>query len=328
MNGASSRRRQSDRGHDGCRVGFTGVGADRPHLDALSAPRGRVASSASSGLGVAADPVAPCDDLEIVGVPPLRPGPAPGLCRGRRRSPKTLAEIALIAGYSHSISSRRGQHPLAVARPSRRREVSVSFRGAGVAQALPFSARAISSPSATWTRATGPPTRRRRALRLHAARRRPDLQPHGDHPAGALRAARHRHRTRPRPGLPRPLLAAGRLSCSGSSARSPSSPATSPRSIGSAIALNLLFGIPLVDRRRHHGARRAAHPLPAEPGLPLGRGVRHRAARRHRRSASSSQIVARATGLARRRSPASRRRRRSSPTRRCSTSRSASSARR
>ncbi len=34
--------------------------------------------------------------------------------------------------------------------------------------------------------------------------------------------------------------------------------------IGTAIALNLLFGIPLPLRRRHHGARRAARALPAE----------------------------------------------------------------
>ena len=41
--------------------------------------------------------------------------------------------------------------------------------------------------------------------------------------------ARRRHRTRPGAGLPRAVLAAGRASSSGSSARSRSSPATWPR---------------------------------------------------------------------------------------------------
>ena len=53
--------------------------------------------------------------------------------------------------------------------------------------------------------------------------------------------------------------------------------------IGSAIALNLLFGIPLHLGRLPHRARRAADPAAAEQGLPLSRGVRHRAGRHDRR---------------------------------------------
>ena len=42
--------------------------------------------------------------------------------------------------------------------------------------------------------------------------------------------------------------------------------------IGSAIALNLLFGIPLRLGRVPHGARRAADPAASAQGLPLPRG--------------------------------------------------------
>ena len=53
--------------------------------------------------------------------------------------------------------------------------------------------------------------------------------------------------------------------------------------IGSAIALNLLFGIPLIWRRLHHRARCAHRALPAEQGLSLHRGAGHHADRRDRR---------------------------------------------
>ena len=53
--------------------------------------------------------------------------------------------------------------------------------------------------------------------------------------------------------------------------------------IGSAIALNLLFGIPLALGRLHHRRRRPADPAAPAPRLPLARGVRHRARRHHRR---------------------------------------------
>ena len=58
--------------------------------------------------------------------------------------------------------------------------------------------------------------------------------------------------------------------------------------IGSAIALNLLFGIPLIWGVVPHRARRAADPAAAEQGLPLARGVRHRAGGHRSASASRS----------------------------------------
>ena len=53
--------------------------------------------------------------------------------------------------------------------------------------------------------------------------------------------------------------------------------------IGSAIALNLLFGIPLVWGVCLTALDVLAHPAAAARGLPLPRGVRHRARRDHRR---------------------------------------------
>ena len=47
--------------------------------------------------------------------------------------------------------------------------------------------------------------------------------------------------------------------------------------IGAAIALNLLFGLPLIWGVVPHGARRADRPLPAAPRLPLRRSARRRA---------------------------------------------------
>ena len=46
--------------------------------------------------------------------------------------------------------------------------------------------------------------------------------------------------------------------------------------IGAAIALNLLFGLPLIWGVCTHGARRAADAVPAEQRLPLRRGARRR----------------------------------------------------
>ena len=81
------------------------------------------------------------------------------------------------------------------------------------------------------------------AVRLHAAQRRADLEPDGDPAAGACALeARHRHRPRSRAGLPRPLLPAGRhrplVLCEIAIAA-----CDLAEVIGSAIALNLLFGI-------------------------------------------------------------------------------------
>ena len=58
--------------------------------------------------------------------------------------------------------------------------------------------------------------------------------------------ARHRHRARPGAGLPRSLLAAGRRSRSGCSCEIAIAACDLAEVIGSAIALNLLFGIPLI----------------------------------------------------------------------------------
>ena len=85
------------------------------------------------------------------------------------------------------------------------------------------------------------------AVRLHAAVGHPDVEPDG-HPAAArsaiklgvvtgrdLAQACRDHYSAADPLVPR-----------GCSARSPSPPATSPRSSARAIALQLLFGIPLL----------------------------------------------------------------------------------
>ena len=53
--------------------------------------------------------------------------------------------------------------------------------------------------------------------------------------------------------------------------------------LGSALALNLLFGIPMAVRRVPDDARRAVAAVAAEQGLPLHRGDRRR--RWSRRSA-------------------------------------------
>ena len=85
----------------------------------------------------------------------------------------------------------------------------------------------------------------RRPVRLHAAQRRHDLEPDGDPAAGPGGPAGHRQRTRPGAGLPRQLLPARHHR------------ALAPRELaiaacdlaevlGAAIALNLLFGLPLL----------------------------------------------------------------------------------
>ena len=65
---------------------------------------------------------------------------------------------------------------------------------------------------------------------LHAALRRPDLEPDGDPAPASVRQARHRHRARSRPGLPRSLFEADRHGFSGSSANWPSRRAIWPKS--------------------------------------------------------------------------------------------------
>ena len=98
--------------------------------------------------------------------------------------------------------------------------------------------------------------------------------------------------------------------------------------IGAAIALNLLFDLPLHLGRRAHGARRARRAVPPAPRLPLRRGARRRpdSRRSPARSPSSSGWRGRisaavAAGFVPRADDPAR-------SERCSTSRSASSARR
>ena len=126
--------------------------------------------------------------------------------------------------------------------------------------------------------------RRRGAVRLHAALRRHALEPDGDPPAGALGAPRHRHRARPRPGLPRLLSAPGRLR-----------PLVHLRARDHRLrprrgdrhgdrAQPALRHSPHVGRD-HHRARRLPGALPDEPRLPRARGL-------HRRRSSSSSSSA------------------------------------
>ncbi len=96
--------------------------------------------------------------------------------------------------------------------------------------------------------------------------------------------------------------------------------------IGTAIALQLLFGIPLIGGAMHHRARRLPAASLDEQGLPLSRSLHHRASDHHLRLLRHPDLCRRPAG---RLDPAFDVRavvRRSSPTRRCSTSPSASSA--
>ena len=123
--------------------------------------------------------------------------------------------------------------------------------------------------------------RRRRALRLHAAQRHPDLQPDGDPAAGARRraSASPADATSPRPaatatrGRPRSFLW---ILCEIAIAA-----CDLAEVLGAAIALNLLFGLPLIWGVCLTALDVLVVLLPAAPRLPLRRGARHHA---HRRS--------------------------------------------
>ncbi|CAA9336762.1 MAG: Manganese transport protein MntH, partial [uncultured Gemmatimonadaceae bacterium] len=113
------------------------------------------------------------------------------------------------------------------------------------------------------------------AVRLHAAHRDPDVEPHGRAPPGARLEARHRHRPRPGAGVPRPLLAAH-------GARALAAVRGRDR------RLRPRRGDRLGDRAQpavrdpaavgggDHRARRAARALAAEQGVPAHRGARDR----------------------------------------------------
>ena len=80
------------------------------------------------------------------------------------------------------------------------------------------------------SRQLGHRPRRRRAIRLHAAVRHHDFQPHGDSAPASVHQTRRRHRTRPRPGLPRSLFQRPPSGFSGSFAKSPLPRAIWPKS--------------------------------------------------------------------------------------------------
>ena len=143
--------------------------------------------------------------------------------------------------------------------------------------------------------------RRRRALRLHAPERRHDLEPHGDPAPGPGGAPRHRQRPRPGAGLPRQLLAAGHDRASGSSARSPSRPATSPRCSARRSPCNLLFGIPLLAGVCLTALDVLLVLYLQQHRLPLRRGDRRPAHSRHRRRFAFELALSRPVAERRRR---------------------------
>ena len=157
---------------------------------------------------------------------------------------------------------------------------------------------------------------------------RADLQPDGDPAPVAVRAARHRHRPRPRPGLPRALSRPPvnfalwvLVRARDHRLRPRRGDRHRDRACNCCSAFRWLSG------RAAHRARRAADPAAAAARLPLARGVHHQPDHGDRRLLRDRDVLAEPDCGRRRRRlrPAAAR---SSPTRRCSTSRSASSARR
>ena len=166
--------------------------------------------------------------------------------------------------------------------------------------------------------------RGRRALRLHAAERHPALQPDGHPAAGARGAPRHRQRPRPRAGVPRQLLEADHARALGA-LRDRDRRVRPRRGDRRRHRAQPAVRHPAHLGRLHHGARRAHRALPAEQGVPLRRGARRRAHRRHRRVLRRGAVAGQAGPGRRRRGL---RPDHADPVghRPCSTSRSASSA--
>ena len=150
---------------------------------------------------------------------------------------------------------------------------------------LAFAGPGSWSRSATWTPATGRRTSRVCAVRVHPAQRDPDLEPDGEVAQGAGRQAWRRHRSdlaqACRDHYSRPVSFVSGYSAD---RRLPRRPRRGV--IGSAIALNLLFGIPLLYGVLINAADvLLVRPLQARDSLP--RGLRHRDDRRDRCSSPS-----------------------------------------
>ncbi len=161
--------------------------------------------------------------------------------------------------------------PLAVGGVRHDRDAPAPGRSGG--SSSPFSGPAIWSPSATWTRATGRP--RSPAAPSSATRCSPSRCSPTSWRSCCRRCAR------------------GSASAPAAIWRRPAATPSRARSswplwvlaeiaicatdlaevIGTAIGLNLLFGIPLEIGVLHHRARRVPDPVAAEPRLPLDRGA-------------------------------------------------------
>ena len=130
------------------------------------------------------------------------------------------------------------------------------------------------------SRQLGDLARRRLEVRLRAADRRAAVQSDGDPAAGAVRAARHRRRPRSGAGLPRCVSARGVVAALGAGGnrdlRHRSGRGDRHRDRAQSAVRHSAR-----NRRADHGARRVHHPVDAEPGLSLDRGLRGDAARRH-----------------------------------------------
>ena len=118
-------------------------------------------------------------------------------------------------------------------------------------------------------------------VRLHAAVGDPAVEPDGDPAAGARRAARHRHRPRPRAGLPRQLFATRELPALGG-LRGRDHRLRSRRSDRHRDRAQSAVRHSPDRRRADHRARRLPAAAADEQGLSLPRSLRHLAVDRDR----------------------------------------------
>ena len=110
--------------------------------------------------------------------------------------------------------------------------------------------------------------RRRRQVRLPAAVGDPRREPDGD--AGPVPVGEDRHRDRPQPAgaVPRALPAPPSTRACGCRPRSIAMATDLAEFVGAAIALNLLFGVPLFAAGPDHRRRRVRDPRAADARLP------------------------------------------------------------